>query len=216
MSNADERALFLPPAQVNSEVRNSAVSWARERGVVSYYPRDKVLVFARRFDPTRDTIYIRHDQVMEPDEELDLLCKGPYFDAYIAGAQSKVERTALPAGVLNMFMDGLVPELAYCGIPSHGMRASSKSKELFLVVGEQPVGMEYSGDTITPVQPRWELGEGDGERFGWNSFERRFDTMDETLMSRELRLNIETTCPWGWEDMNGLEIWPDVAFRGCI
>lgn len=67
----------LPQAFVNREARNVALDWARETGVqTKISSHSKGLVFVRRFDPTRDILYMMNwkdfcsdpiDRQSEPD-----------------------------------------------------------------------------------------------------------------------------------------------------
>lgn len=201
----------IPLAHINAEAREIGIGWARKLGFQRYTIEGRGEVFARLFDPTRDILFVPRELVEEFDAELEYRCAAPDVAGRIVGALVDVERIAVAGGTLEFQGCSIPPEMSWYMMPTQGLRAFSKLKALFFVVGEQPGGLngsvEYAEDTIMSVQPRWEIDEVDGENLFWNIQEKRFDVVNgEAAAYRELYQRIEATCAWACENLPvGLE-----------
>lgn len=213
----------IPLAHVSAEAREIGINWARKRGFQRCTVEGRGDVFARPFDPTRDILFVPRGLVEEFDAELEYRCAAPDVAGRVVGALVDVERIAVAGGTLEFQGCYIPPEVSWYMMPTQGLRVFSKLKALFFVIGEQPGNLdgsvEYAEDTITSVEPRWEIGEVDGERLAWNIQEMRFDVVkSKSAANQELYQRIEATCVWASENLPaeceiGVEARPVFAVR---
>lgn len=195
----------IPLGRVNSEARAIGISWAHQRGFRQYPLEGRGHVFGRPFDPTRDILFVPRHLVEEFDSELEYRCAGPDVAGCVVGALVDVERIAVDGGTLEFQDCNIPPAVSWYMLPTQGLRAFSKLKALFFVIGEQPgdsIDIEYAGEMLTSVRPRWEIEDVKGEHLAWNVQEKRFDVMDdENVANKDLYQRIEATCAWACNNL---------------
>lgn len=163
---------------VNSEARAVTMQWARARGISTRYRREtRGHVFARKFDPDRDVLYVSRDKWEE-------FCDLP-FDETAEEMATSIRHLGLPAftayysfadlggDLMHHFVNletlsavwGLLPDIRYSKdklLPRKKMRLLGAGLD-----SEDGTGTDTGVDAVTgepreeriavEVQPRWEL-----------------------------------------------------------
>jgi hypothetical protein len=196
----DKLHFDIPIFFVNSEARDIATTWLREKGLeVKVYPgpvpghQQPWCTFARTFRPHRDILYVPDGKSADfHSEPIDCITQ-PKYDGYNYNTTCEVSRLAISETLFTegIFLEELLQFWNY------------RVKELFIIVGPQPE--EAWTDSEDSMLARWELESWNGGSYRWtnDSWEINVENREPIDKTRSLQKVMEDTVKY-LADFDGL------------